>query len=33
MMRMQNIRVHPDEIERKLSTFPKASATCQLVFY
>jgi hypothetical protein len=33
MMRMQNIRDHHDEIERKLSTCPKASATCQLVFY
>jgi hypothetical protein len=33
IMRMQNIRDHPDEIERKLSTCPKASATCQLVFY
>jgi hypothetical protein len=33
MMRMQSIRDRHDEIETKLSTCPKASATCQLVFY
>ncbi|CAJ2672337.1 unnamed protein product [Trifolium pratense] len=32
-MRIQNIRDHPDEIETELSTCPKASTTCQLVFY